>query len=66
MMEYGTNESWIWHSPTEELRFQVSQNGKPILCRVTRECISDHCGKQARSPQVCHHQQTRIGSRWWP
>ncbi len=44
MIKFGTNESWMWHVPTGELRFQVSQDDKQILCRVTRECITDHCG----------------------
>ncbi len=46
MIEYGTNESWIWHGPTEELRFRMSQDDRQILCRVTRECIADHCGNR--------------------
>ncbi len=44
MINYGTNESWLLHAPTGELRFQVSEDDKQILCRVTRECIADHCG----------------------
>ena len=44
MIEYGTNKSWMWHVATGELRFQVSQDDKQILCRVTHECIADHCG----------------------
>ena len=43
-MQDGTNAYWMWHVPTEELRFQVSQADKQILRRVTRECIADHCG----------------------
>ena len=47
MPHYGTNESWMWHGPTQEVRFQVFHDSKPILCRVTRECIADHCGNPA-------------------
>ena len=44
MLDFGNTDSWMWHGPTLEVRFQILQDGKPILCRVTRECISDHCG----------------------
>ena len=44
MIVYGTNETWMWHVPKKEVRFEVSLDGTPILCRVTRECIADHCG----------------------
>ncbi len=44
MIDYRTNESWVWHGPTQEVRFQVFHDGKPILCRVTRECIANNCG----------------------
>ncbi len=44
MIEFGTNETWRWDVRTQEVRFQVLQDGKPIRCRVTRECVADHCG----------------------
>ena len=47
MLDYGTNESWYWHSPTMEVRFRILKDGKPVVCRVTHECIKDHCGNPA-------------------
>jgi hypothetical protein len=44
MLDYGTNESWYLDGPTMEVRFKVKKDGQPILCRVTHECIEDHCG----------------------
>ena len=44
MIEYGTNENWKWDSARMAVRFEVTANGKPVTCIVTRECIDDHMG----------------------
>ena len=43
-INYGSNEDWRWDLDTEEVRFVVYDDGTEILCRVTRECLEDHCG----------------------
>ncbi len=54
MIRYGTNETWAWHPDTEEVRFTVwdDVSNKEIECRVTRECIEDHCGNPS-GPDAC-------------
>ena len=51
MIHYGTNETWRWHPDTEEVRFTVLDDisNRKIKCRVTRECIADHCGNPSGS-----------------
>lgn len=52
MIEYGTNETWRWDGEFEEVRFHVSADGNPILCRLSREFIEDHCGNPS-TPKAC-------------
>ncbi|MCH7905662.1 MAG: DUF1488 family protein [Armatimonadetes bacterium] len=54
MIHYGTNETWAWHPDTEEVRFTVwdDDSNREIECRVTRECIADHCGNPS-GPDAC-------------
>ena len=54
MIHYGTNETWAWHPDTEEARFTVldDDSNRKIECRVTRECIADHCGNPS-GPDAC-------------
>ncbi len=52
IIQYGTNENWRWDFDSEEARFDVTYDGKTIPCRVTRECIEDHCG-DPKSADYC-------------
>ncbi len=54
MINFGTNETWTWHPDTEEVRFTVwdDVSNEKLECRVTRECIEDHCGDPS-DPDVC-------------
>ena len=55
MINYGTNETWRWDPDTEDVRFtalDLDDNNKKIQCRVTRECIEDHCGNPS-DPDAC-------------
>ncbi len=54
MINFGTNETWAWHPDTEEARFTalVDDGNREIQCRVTRECIADHCGNPS-GPEAC-------------
>ncbi len=54
MIHYGTNETWRWHPAIEEARFTVldDDRNREIECRVTRECIEDHCGNPS-GPDAC-------------
>ena len=51
-IEYGTNEKWRWDGEFDEVRFHVRVGGNPVLCRVSRECIEDHCGNPS-TPETC-------------
>ncbi len=43
-INYGSNENWLWDLGAEEVRFVVYDDGKKVLCRVSRECLENHCG----------------------
>ncbi len=45
MISYQSAMDWRWVIEAEEVQFTAAHSGKEILCRVTRECIEDHCGK---------------------
>ena len=45
--EFGTNENWKWLPGLGVVEFTVEADGNSILCRVSKECIADHCGDPA-------------------
>ena len=51
-IDYGSNEDWRWDPGTGEVRFVVYDDRRPILCRVSRECLEDHCGNP-RDEDAC-------------
>ena len=46
MLSFGTNEDWLWDGSRDVFQFNVTihETGQQIICRVTEECITDHCG----------------------
>ena len=44
MIDFGTNETWAYHSNTECVVFTVRDEGQPITCKVSMEAIEDHYG----------------------
>ena len=45
MINYGWRESWQWLGGPDVIQFTAHDNGKPIICRVSQECIEDNCGR---------------------
>ena len=43
-IDYGTNETWAWNGSTLAVEFWIYVGGKPVKCRVSKECIRDHLG----------------------
>ena len=52
MIDYGDNKDWSWVGGLEEIHFTVREDGKNILCRVSREFLEDHCGNPS-DPVAC-------------
>ena len=42
MINFGTNRNWYWESGLEEVRFQIIDDGVPILCRVSPSWIDEN------------------------
>ena len=49
MIDYQSAKDWRWVIDAEEVQFTAVYGGLEILCRVTRDCIEDHCGNPATS-----------------
>ena len=44
VIAYGTNKNWWWNGVREVVEFTVHDEGRPIVCRVSYECIRDNFG----------------------
>ena len=44
MIDIGDNTGWIWIGGTDVIQFTIEVDGDPVICRVSRECLEDHCG----------------------
>ncbi len=44
MIEFGDNLNWRWVGELEAVEFTIHVNKQPVVCRVSRECLEDHCG----------------------
>ncbi len=49
VVAYGTSENWFWTGGREVVEFTVHDEGRPITCRVSRECIEDNFGNPGDS-----------------
>ncbi len=52
VIAYGTNKNWWWNGSLKVVEFTVHDEGRPIVCRVSRECIEDNFGNPS-SPEEC-------------
>ena len=52
MIEYGTAQDWRWEGGFNEVRFRILVDGRPVLCRVTREYVEDNLGNP-QTPEQC-------------
>ncbi len=44
MIEFGDNLNWRWVGELEAVELTIHVNKQPVVCRVSRECLEDHCG----------------------
>ena len=44
MFEFGTNEDLAWDGTRDVVQFTIIRDGQQIICRVSKECITDHFG----------------------
>ena len=44
MIEFGDNLNWKWVGGLDVIEFAIDVDGAPVICRVSRECLEDHCG----------------------
>ena len=44
MIEFGDNLNWKWVGELDVAEFTINVEGSPVICRVSRECLEDHCG----------------------
>ena len=44
MIDFGDNLNWKWVGGLEVVEFTIRIDGVPVICRVSRECLEDHCG----------------------
>ena len=44
MIEFGDNTNWKWVGESDVIEFIIGLGGAPVTCRVSRECLEDHCG----------------------
>ena len=61
MIEYDTNETWVWDGDHVAVRFQVVASGKPVICFVTRECIDDHMDDPRSDADRLREAKGRVG-----
>ncbi len=43
-IKFRDNTGWVWISGPDVAQFRVEVGGSPVTCRVSRECLEDHCG----------------------
>ena len=44
MIEFGDNLNWKWVGELDVAEFTIHVDGALVICRVSRECLEDHCG----------------------
>ena len=44
MIEFGDNLNWKWVGESEVIEFAIIVDGAAVICRVSRECLENHCG----------------------
>jgi hypothetical protein len=44
MLDYGSADGMRWLSGQNVAEFIVLDDGRPIICRVSQECLEDNCG----------------------
>ncbi len=44
MIEFGDNLNWKWVGVLDVAEFTINVDGITVFCRVSRECLEDHCG----------------------
>ena len=44
MIQFAQPIDWIYHGGTESVVFTILNDGSPVQCRVSRECIQDNMG----------------------
>ena len=44
MLDYGTSDGMQWLSGPNVVEFIVLDDGRPIICRVSQECLEYNCG----------------------
>ena len=52
MINFANGDHWQWAGDLDAVRFTVHENSKPIDCKVSRECLADHCGNPT-TPEDC-------------
>ncbi len=52
VMVYGANDNWRWNGAREVVELTVDDEGRRIVCRVSRECIEDNFGNPS-GPEEC-------------
>ena len=52
MIEYGSVTDWRWNGPLRVIQFTVFHNNETIVCRVSKECITENCGNP-QTPEAC-------------
>ncbi len=43
-IKFRDNTGWVWIIGADVAQFRVEVGGSPVTCRVSRECLEDHCG----------------------
>ena len=51
-IEFGDNLYWKWVGGLDVIEFTIDVDGLPVICRVSRECLEDHCGNPT-TPGEC-------------
>ena len=52
VIAYGTSENWRWNGSLKVVEFTVHDEARPIVCRVSYECIRDNFGNPD-GPEAC-------------
>ena len=48
---YASTDDWWWDGPSKEVRFEATYRKQQILCRVTKECLTDCCDYPATTEE---------------
>ena len=52
MRDYGTADGMRWLSGPDVVQFMVLDDGRPITCRVSQDCLQDNCGCSAAAADL--------------